>query len=431
MTVSLDLLLLTGAALVTISVLVSPLATRLGAPILLVFLGIGMLVGQDGPGGVAFDDFELAYAVGSVALAVILFAGGLGTSVAAIRVCWGPALALATLGVVLTSALVGGAVWWLGGVALPVALLLGAVVGSTDAAATFLLLQGRGIRLRGRVMETIVVESGLNDPMAIFLTLVLVTVVGGALAGAEEAPIWADVAGFVLVFLRQLGIGALAGALGGVLLAAAMNRLALAAGLYAVLALAFALALFGGTQLLGGSGYLALYLAGVLLMHRVRTELRPELDMTHASLAWLSQILMFLMLGLLVAPRELGAELADGAAVAALLIFVARPLAVAIVLAPFRFRLYERLFIAWVGLRGAVPIFLAILPVVSPGPIGTRFFNVVFIVVIASLLLQGWTIPWLAKRLQLVATDAEPPPADPLSPGREEAGREEARREER
>jgi NhaP-type Na+/H+ and K+/H+ antiporter len=398
---SLELSVLVISGLVLFSVLVSPLAARLGAPILLIFLGIGMLVGQDGPGGLAFNNFTLAYDIGSVALAVILFAGGLGTRVEEIRVCWGPALTLATLGVALTAAIVGASVWLLG-VPLLVALLLGSVVGSTDAAATFLLLQGRGIRLRGRVMETIVVESGLNDPMAIFLTVVFVSLVD---SGGETAP-W----GLAQTFLQQLGIGALAGILGGLVLGWLISRLPLANGLFAVLALSGALALFGGVQILGGSGYLAVYLCGVLLMHPLRGERRAELDVTHGSLAWLSQILMFLMLGLLVTPHQLAGEALTAAGVALILIFVARPLAVAIALAPFRFTLKERIFIAWVGLRGAVPIFLAIIPVVSPGPIGVNFFNVVFMVVIASLILQGWTIPWLARRLDLEAGgDGEPP----------------------
>lgn len=389
---SLEWALLVVAGLVLLSVLLSPLAIRLGAPILLIFLGIGMLVGQNGPGGYAFDDFELAYHVGSIALAVILFTGGLGTRVHDIRVCWGPALMLATLGVVITAAVVGLSIWLLG-VSLLVALLLGAVVGSTDAAATFLLLQGRGIKLKGRVMETIVVESGLNDPMAIFLTIVLVSFVDAG--GAELS--WELGAAFVM----QLGVGAAAGLLGGLTLAWLINRLALASGLFAVLALSGAMALFGGTQLIGGSGYLAVYLCGVILMDRLSGLRREELNITHGSLAWLSQILMFLMLGLLVIPHQFRGEVLHAAGIAFILIFIARPLAVAICLAPFRFSLNERLFIAWVGLRGAVPIFLAIIPVMSPGPVDVNFFIVVFMVVIASLVLQGWTIPWLARRLDL------------------------------
>ena len=389
---SLEWALLVVAGLVLLSVLLSPLAIRLGAPILLIFLGIGMLVGQNGPGGYAFDDFELAYHVGSIALAMILFTGGLGTRVHAIRVCWGPALMLATLGVVITAAVVGLSIWLLG-VSLLVALLLGAVVGSTDAAATFLLLQGRGIKLKGRVMETIVVESGLNDPMAIFLTIVLVSFVDAG--GAELS--WELGAAFVM----QLGVGAAAGLLGGLTLAWLINRLALASGLFAVLALSGAMALFGGTQLIGGSGYLAVYLCGVILMDRLSGLRREELNITHGSLAWLSQILMFLMLGLLVIPHQFRGEVLHAAGIAFILIFIARPLAVAICLAPFRFSLNERLFIAWVGLRGAVPIFLAIIPVMSPGPVDVNFFNVAFMVVIASLVLQGWSIPWLARRLDL------------------------------
>lgn len=392
---TLELSLLIGAALVLLSIVVSPLANRFGAPILLVFLAIGMLVGQDGPGGVEFNDFNVAYEVGSIALAVILFSGGLGTSVAAIKQCWGPAVVLATFGVLLTAGAVGLGVWLLGEPLL-IAMLLGSVIGSTDAAATFLLLRSRGVQLRGRVMETIVVESGLNDPMAIFLTVVFVGLVD---SGADQVS-W-DV---LQTFVMQLGIGGIAGIVGGLGLARLLDRLPLEAGLYAVLALAGALALFVGVQLLGGSGYLTVYLAGIVLMHSLRDAKRTELEHTHNSLAWLSQIIMFLMLGLLVNPSELGAEAAGAGVVALLLMFVARPIAIAICLAPFRFSWRERLFIAWVGLRGAVPIFLAIIPVISSGPIEVPFFNIVFIVVVASLACQGWTIPWLARRLKLVAS---------------------------
>ncbi len=391
---TLELPLLVGAALVILSIVVSPLANRFGAPILLVFLAIGMLVGQDGPGGVEFNDFNAAYEIGSIALAVILFSGGLGTSVAAIKKCWGPAVVLATFGVLLTAGVVGLVIWLLG-VPLFNAFLLGSVIGSTDAAATFLLLRNRGVQLRGRVMETIVVESGLNDPMAIFLTIVFVGLVD---SGADRLS-W-DV---LQTFAMQLGIGGVAGIVGGLGLAWLLDRLPLETGLYAVLALAGALALFVGVQLAGGSGYLTVYLAGIVLMHSLSDIKRTELEHTHNSLAWLSQIIMFLMLGLLVTPSELGTVAAGAGVVAFLLMLVARPIAVAICLAPFRFTWRERLFIAWVGLRGAVPIFLAIIPVISSGPIEVPFFNIVFIVVVASLACQGWTIPWLARCLNLVS----------------------------
>jgi len=390
---TLELSLLIGVALVILSIVVSPLANRFGAPILLVFLAIGMLAGQDGPGGVEFNDFNIAYEIGSIALAVILFSGGLGTSVEAVKKCWGPAVVLATFGVLLTAGVVGSIIWRLGEPLLT-ALLLGSVIGSTDAAATFLLLRNRGVQLHGRVMETIVVESGLNDPMAIFLTIVFVGLVD---SGVDRVS-W----DFLQMFTMQLGIGGVAGIVGGLWLARLLDRLPLEAGLYAVLALAGALALFLGVQLVGGSGYLTVYLAGIVLMHSLNDIKRTELEHTHNSLAWLSQIIMFLMLGLLVNPSELGAEVAGAGVVALLLMFVARPIAVTICLAPFRFSWRERLFIAWVGLRGAVPIFLAIIPVISSGPIEVPFFNIVFIVVVASLACQGWTIPWLARRLKLV-----------------------------
>lgn len=391
-----EVALVVGAGLVFLSVLLTPLIDRVGAPILLLFLAVGMLAGEDGPGGIAFDDFELAYDVGGVALAVILFAGGLATPARAFRVAWAPSLLLASLGVVITSGVVGAVA--IAGLGMPLfeGLLLGAVVGSTDAAATFLLLQSRGIELGGRTKETILLESGLNDPTAIFLTTVCVTLVDGGAAALSGSPL--------RIFALQLGLGALSGAAGGLALASLVRRLQLDAGLTSVLALSGALLVFAATQALGGSGFLAAYVAGVLLGRG--TGHSPAMAHFHDGLAWLCQIAMFLMLGLLVTPSRLPAELGPAALVTAVLLFLARPAAVALCLAPFGYRRNERLFVAWVGLRGAVPIFLAIIAVVSPGPLAEEFFNVVFVVVIASLLLQGWTIPPLARRLGLLRDGA-------------------------
>lgn len=391
-----ETLVLAGAGLIFLSILLTPLTARVGAPLLLLFLGLGMLVGEDGPGGVAFDDFALAFHIGSVALAVILLAGGLSTSLVAVRKAAAPAIAMATVGVVLTTAVVGAAAVWLLHFPLFEGLLLGAVVSSTDAAATFLLLQQRAIQLKGRNKETILVESGINDPVAIFLTTVLVTLVD---SGADRLS-WS----VLHIFGLQLGFGAAAGVIGGYVLAWLVERLHLQSGLNPVLVLTGGLILFSGTQLSGGSGFLAVYLCGVVFGH-LRGDQAERTVHFHDGLAWLAQIVLFLMLGLLVTPSTLPGEVWQATVVAATLMFIARPFAAVVCLAPLGFGLKEQVFVGWVGLRGAVPIFLAIIPVISPGPVTVEFFNVVFIVVVASLVLQGWTTPWLASRLGL---EAEP-----------------------
>ena len=389
-----ELFLVAGAGLVFVSILLSPLPMRTGAPLLLFFLVVGMLVGEDGPGGFDFNDFELAYDLGSVALAIILFSGGLDTRVADIRKAWVPALLLATVGVAVTSGIVGLGIYLIFGISLFGALLFGAVVGSTDAAATFMLLQHRDINLKGRNKESILLESGINDPSAIFLTILFLSIVDN---GVDSIG-WST----LTIFFAQLGLGAGFGFLGGLILSVLVNRVPIQAGLFSVLVLSGGLLLFGATQWLGGSGFLAVYICGVIVSARIRRS-EQRISNFHEGLSWMSQVLLFLMLGLLVTPHDLTAEAPAGILIAAILMFVARPLAVILCLAPLGFSLREQLFVGWVGLRGAVPIFLAIIPVISPGPIAVDFFNEVFIVVIASLVLQGWTIPAAAKLLKVEA----------------------------
>jgi cell volume regulation protein A len=401
-----ELFLVVVSALFLVGILLSPLAIRTGAPLLLLFLGIGMLAGEDGPGGFDFNDFELAYDLGSVALAIILFAGGLETDLPDVKKAWAPALMLATVGVCLTTGIVGGAATLLLGIPVAMALLFGAVVGSTDAAATFMLLQQRAIHLKGRGKETILIESGLNDPFAIFLTLVFVSVVD---FGAESLG-WPT----AFIFFSQMGLGVLFGIVGGFALAWLVNRVALQPGLHPVFVFSGGLFLFGVTASLGGSGFLAVYLCGIVVSARTGEATRRIVNF-HQAMAWLSQIGLFLMLGLLVTPRELPADIPSALAIAVVLMFVARPLAAIACLAPLRFPLREQLFIGWVGLRGAVPIFLAIIPVISPGPVTVHFFNEVFIVVIASLVLQGWTISIAARVLKVEAS-----PEDSMSTDGEE-----------
>jgi potassium/hydrogen antiporter len=381
-----------GALVILGSILSSVVTSRLGVPLLLVFLGIGMLLGAEGPGRLVFENIALAHLIGSVALAVILFDGGMRTPIRNFRIALKPALGLATVGVVLTSGLTGlFAFWWLG-LSWLESLLLGAVVGSTDAAAVFSLLHARGRELKSRVGATLEIESGSNDPMAIFLTIVLI-----------ELILLPDAAfGLVVVveFVRQMGLGVVMGLLGGLALLALINRLPMSASFYPLAAMAGALTIFGLTGLLGGSGFLAVYLAGLVLGNRP-LESSQNIKRFHDGIASLSQIGMFLMLGVIVTPSELLPVAVDAGLLAAVLILVARPVAVALCLLPFRFPWREQVFIGWVGLRGAVPIILALFPLLAGLESADYFFHVVFFVVLLSLLVQGWTITPLARWLRL------------------------------
>ncbi|MCP1674059.1 cell volume regulation protein A [Natronocella acetinitrilica] len=385
-------IILIGGLLFLLSILASVISSRIGAPLLLVFLVIGMLVGEEGPGGVRFDDFQSAHLIGSMALAVILFDGGLRTRVETFRVGLRPAVTLATLGVVITVLATGFFVSWAFGLPLLVGLLIGAIIGSTDAAAVFSLLHSHGLELKQRTSATLEIESGSNDPMAIFLTIALVEIIMG-----QHASIGA---GLLVEFVTQIGVGALAGLGGGLALALLINRIGLTPGLYPLLALAGGLLLFGATSVANGSGFLAVYLAGVILGNR-RLQSAQNIRRFHDGMAWLSQIVMFLMLGLLITPSNLIAIAPQALLIAAMLILVARPLAVVICLLPFRFPWRDQAFISWVGLRGAVPILLGLFPLMAGVDNAFLYFNVAFFVVLISLVVQGWTIAPVARLLQL------------------------------
>ncbi len=398
-------LILVGAALVLLSIVAGLVSSRVGAPLLLVFLGLGMLAGEDGPGGIQFDNFRSAYLIGSVSLAVILFDGGLRTRYASFRVALWPALLLATVGVVVTAAITAVAAHVFAGFGWLQSLLVGSVVASTDAAAVFLLLHLNGMGLQRRVRATLEIESGINDPMAVFLTIACVELLASGAGAPDTAYGWLLARDFVI---QMLGGGAI-GFAGGHALAAMVNRLSVAPGLYPILVLAGALFLFGGAQTLGASGFLAVYLAGLILGNRPHRA-KQGISRFHDGMAWLAQIVMFLMLGMLVTPARLLQALEPALAIAAVLMLLGRPLAVLLCLVPFRFKPAELAFVSWVGLRGAVPIFLATLPVLAGLPGGRVFFDVAFVVVLASLVLQGWTVAVSARTLDL---DLPPEPETP------------------
>lgn len=390
-----------GALLLVISIVASDFSARMGAPLLLVFIALGMLAGEDGPGGIRFDDFETSYVIGTLALAVIIFDGGMRTRREAFRVALWPSISLATLGVIVTAALVGIFAAWLLGLHWLQGMLIGAIIGSTDAAAVFGLLRNAGTTLKDRVSATLEIESASNDPMAIFLTVVLIEVL---LTGATR--LGADV---LVEFAKQFGIGAALGLAGGRLLVWLINRLTLLSGLYPLLAVAGGLLIFAVTAQLGGSGFLAIFLAGLVLGNS-EMQAAQNILRVHDGLAWLSQLGMFLILGLLVTPHELVTVALPALAIAAFLMLVARPAAVVASLLPFRFPWREQVFISWVGLRGAVPVVLALFPVMYGVENARLYFNIAFFIVLISLLLQGWTIAPVARLLNLEV----PPSVEPL-----------------
>lgn len=388
------IVVLVSTALVLLAAFSSLLAFRFGAPLLLLFLMIGLGAGVDGL-GIEFSNNYLAYILGSIALAIILFDSGFGTPIQAFKLAAIPSLTLASVGVLMTAALVGFAATWLLHFSWLEGMLLGSIVASTDAAAVFFLLRIGGINIRDKVRSTLEVESGTNDPMAIFLTIVLVELLasGEGYSGINLS--------MLALFIEEMGLGVILGMLGGMMIAQVVGRLDTDRGLTPIFVLGLAMLVFAFTGAVGGSGFLAVYVAGIYAGNRKLPGL-AAIKRFQDGMTWLAQIIMFLVLGLLATPSQFPSIILPAVALALFLIFIARPLAIWLSLLPFDYTQQEIGFVAWVGLRGAVSILLAIMPILGGLPNGHVYFNVAFIIVLVSLLVQGWTIKPVAKKLGLI-----------------------------
>uniref|UniRef100_E6XS91 Sodium/hydrogen exchanger n=1 Tax=Shewanella putrefaciens (strain 200) TaxID=399804 RepID=E6XS91_SHEP2 len=397
-----DQIILLASILIILGILSSKLSARLGLPVLVLFLMVGMLAGEDGPGGIVFDNAQIAHALGSLALAIILFDGGLQTPIASIKQVWKPASVLATFGVLITAIITGVAAAYILDVSLLYGLLIGAIVGSTDAAAVFSLLRNAGIHINPRLKSTLEIESATNDPMAIFLTVGLLEVM---VKGLEPGT------GLLMLFIQQMGVGSAVGLTIGWLSVRIINRIHLTtSGLYPVMVAALGLLAFGIAANLGGSGFLAVFIAGVVIGNS-RFVFQRSTFLFHDGLAWLGQIIMFVFLGLLINPSSLLGIWKEGLIIAVVLTLVARPLSVLPVLKLFGFNIQEMTLVSWVGLRGSVPIILAIYPLIYGLPGANLIFSVVFFVVLISATIQGSTLPWVARTLGLT----ESPPSTPAA----------------
>lgn len=400
-------ILLTLSGLVLVALGAAAAGERLGAPLLLVFLAVGMLAGPEGPGGILVGDVDFAFTLASAALAIILLDGGMRTRPETLAVGLRPGLTLATLGTVMTAAIVAGVAKMGLGVGWGEALLVGAIVSSTDAAAVFSLVGRGGADVNRRLAASLETESGFNDPIAVFMTLTLAEV----LAGRAHVGVFSFIGDLIL----QGGLGLAFGLAGGWALARAKPRLRLAAGLRPVLTLAGGLFIFALAQAVGGSGFLAVYLAGLMQARADRGVVESEARALD-GFAWLAQLGLFLVLGLLATPSHLLAVAAPAIAIAVALTLIARPLAVALCLAPLGFKEREILFASWAGLRGATPIFLGLIPIAVGAPNANLYFSAAFVVVTLSLVVQGWTTPLVAQVLR-VGEDVDPGPIR-LSPVR-------------
>ncbi|MEX0720152.1 MAG: potassium/proton antiporter [Balneolaceae bacterium] len=388
----LSIYLLFAALLLLISIFSSKLSLKYGIPALLIFLGIGMFIGSDGLNLVYFEDFQLAQYLGIIALIYILFSGGLDTKWKKVKLVVLPGILLSTVGVLISSIVVGYFSTLILDVDLLEGFLLGAIISSTDAAAVFSVLRSKSIGFKYRLRELMEFESGTNDPMAIFLTIGLIQYM------TIPDMSWVS---FLLLFVMQMGIGLIAGVVLGKVITWIINHANLGYdGLYPVLALSFVPLIYATTDLLGGSGFLAVYLAGLVMGNSTFVHQRSLMNFFD-GVGWLMQICMFLTLGLLVFPNEIITVAGSGILIALVLIIIGRPLSVFIGMAFTGFRIKAKMMVSWVGLRGAVPIILATFPLVAGLEQAELFFSIVFFVVVTSVLVQGPTIPFIARRLKV------------------------------
>jgi len=392
MTLTTENILLIGSILLFISLIAGKTSFKFGVPVLIFFLAIGMLAGSDGIGGIHFDNPKTAQFIGIVALNFILFSGGLGTGWQSVKPILWQGISLASLGVLLTAVLVGFFVWWVTDFTLYEGLLLGSIVSSTDSAAVFSILRSKSLALKGNLRAVLELESGSNDPMAYILTLVFTGLVINQYSGFTM---------ILPIFLSQMLLGGLLGFGFGKISTWVINKIKLDyEGLYIVLVIAIMFFSFSATDFIGGNGFLAVYIAAVYLGNQELMHKKKILK-SFDSFAWLMQIILFLTLGLLVFPKQVLPVMGIGLIISFFLILIARPISVFISLVPYKIQKRSRWLISWVGLRGAVPIVFATYPLIAGAEKASMIFNIVFFISITSVLIQGTTLPLVAKWLHL------------------------------
>lgn len=391
-------ILLIGSLLLFISIVAGKASYKYGVPTLILFLGIGMLAGTDGIAGIHFENPAIAQLIGVVALNFILFSGGMDTNIKAIKPIAKQGTLLSTLGVLITAITLGVFVWWVTDFTIYESMLLGSIVSSTDAAAVFSILRSKKMRLRGNLRPTLELESGSNDPMAYVLTIAFLSLIVN-----QEKTLWS----IIPLFLGQMLIGGVAGVIFGYLSKQAINRLKLGfEGLYPVLAIAMMFITFSVTEVVKGNGFLAIYICAIYLGNQKLAH-RDNIFKMFDGLAWLMQIVVFLTLGLLVFPSQVIPIAGVGLLISLFLIFVARPFSVFVALIPFKMDIRQRIYISWVGLRGAVPIVFATYPLIAGIDKAGMLFNIVFFISVSSVLIQGTTLGIVAKWLGLALPERD------------------------
>ncbi len=392
MIVNIENVLLIGSLLLLISIIAGKTSYKFGVPTLVLFLLIGMLAGSEGIGGIRFDDPQIAQFIGIVSLNFILFSGGLDTNWSSVKPIMWQGFSLSTVGVLLTAVSLGTFVWLITDFTIYESLLLGSIVSSTDAAAVFSILRSKSLALKANLRPTLELESGSNDPMAYVLTIAFLGLVVN-----QELSAWS----IIPLFLQQMVLGAAAGLIFGKLSKIVINKIRLDfEGLYIVLVIALMFITFSATDVIGGNGFLAVYICAVYLGNQDLIHKKTIMKM-YDGLAWLMQIVLFLALGLLVFPSQIIPVIGVGLLISLFLIFIARPLSVFISLTPFKLRRRKRFFISWVGLRGAVPIVFATYPLLAGIAKADMIFNIVFFISLTSVLIQGTTLSAIAKWLHV------------------------------